>query len=129
VAAIDDERGVIGARAHQIVFGATAGTPTWGDQFLTEDEYVTYLTWPSDEEVLEVLARHDIGWVVLHNDHRFERGYNDVWLLPFHGRPSRQIEALAASPNFCLSFEANLYRLYKVGACEPGATPVGDAAG
>jgi hypothetical protein len=129
VASIDDDRGVIGARAHQIVFGATAGTPTWGDQFLTEDEYVTYLTWPSDEEVLEVLARHDIGWVVLHNDHRFERAYNDVWLLPFHGRRSRHIEALAASPNFCLSFEENLYRLYKVGACEPGAAPVGDAAG
>jgi hypothetical protein len=123
VASIDDDRGVIGARAHQIVFGIRAGNPTWGDQFLTEDEYVTYLTWPSDAAVLEVLDRHDIGWVVVHNNHLFERAYNDVWLEPFHGAPSRHVDAVAASPNFCPWFEESLYRLYKVGPCGTAAAP------
>jgi hypothetical protein len=129
VASIDDDRGVIGARAHQLVFGVTADIPTWGDQFLSEDEYVTYLTWPSDEEVLDLLARYDIGWIVIHNNHLVETKYNDVWLQPFHGRTARHIEAVAASPNFCPWFEENLYRLYKVGPCEPAAAPSDDVAG
>jgi len=129
VASIDDDRGVVGARAHQLVFGVRAGTPTWGDQYMTEGEYVTYLTWPSDEEVLALLARHDIGWVVVHNNHLLERDYNDVWLQSYHGQRSRHIDALAASPNFCPWFEENLYRLYKVGPCQPAAAPLAGAAG
>jgi hypothetical protein len=125
VASIDDDRGVIGARAHQLVFGVTTDIPTWGDQYLTEDEYVTYLTWPSDEEVLDLLARHDIGWVVIHNNHLLETKYNDVWLQPFHGRNAHYLEAVAASSNFCPWFEENLYRLYKVGPCEPATDPAG----
>ncbi len=63
-AEIDDGKGVIGARSHALV-NVTADIPTWGGQFLTEDEYVTYLSWPSDEEVVEALDRHDVGWALV----------------------------------------------------------------
>jgi 4-amino-4-deoxy-L-arabinose transferase-like glycosyltransferase len=65
--AIDDDRGVIGARSHMLVH-VTTRIPTWGGQFLTEDEYATFLTWPSDRAVIDVMQRHDIGWVLIQPD-------------------------------------------------------------
>jgi hypothetical protein len=119
VGSIDDDRGVIGARAHQIVYGVRAGTPTWGDQYLTEEEYVTYLSWPSDEVVIDLLERHDIGWVVIHANRLLETTYNDVWLHPFHGVSARHVEAVAASPRFCRWYEGGSYLLFKLGPCPP----------
>jgi hypothetical protein len=121
VASIDDDRGVIGARAHQSMFGIAADNPTWGDQFLTEEEFVTYLTWPSDEQVIDLMIRHDIGWVVIHANRLYETVYNDVWLVPFHGRPARHVEALALSPRFCRWFEEGGFVLYRLGPCTPGS--------
>lgn len=129
VASIDDDRGVIGARSHQVFFGVTTDTPTWGDQYLTEEEYVTYLTWPSDDEVIDLLDRHDIGWVVIHANRLLETEYNDVWLIPFHGRRSRHVEAVATSPNFCRWSEGGGYVLFKVGACAPAHPPASDSPG
>jgi hypothetical protein len=118
---------VIGARAHQSVFGITVDTPTWGDQFLTEDEYVTYLTWPSDEAVADLMERHDIGWAVVHPHLVYETPYNDVWLVPFHGRSARHVDALAASPRFCEWFREAGYVLYKLGPCPGGGEVDGPA--
>jgi hypothetical protein len=120
---------VIGARAHQVFFGVTTDTPTWGDQYLTEEEYVTYLTWPSDEAVIDLLNRHDIGWVVIHANRLLETEYNDVWLIPFHGRRSRHVEAVATSPNFCRWSEGGGYVLFKLGACAPADAAAGDSPG
>ena len=47
VRAIDDGKGVIGARSGWLHFVSPEVKP-YGGQFLSEDEYVTYLTWPSD---------------------------------------------------------------------------------
>ena len=122
VASIDDDRGVIGARAHQSVFGISAENPTWGDQYLTEGEYVTYLTWPSDEAIIDLLESHDIGWVLIHGNRLYEQQYNDVWLVPFHGRPARHIEAVASSPRFCPWFQERGFALFKLGPCPEGRT-------
>jgi hypothetical protein len=116
VAAIDDDKGVIGARSHSLLY-VTADVPTWGGQFLTEDEYVRYLTWPSDEQVIDVLERHDIGWVLIHAARALELSYHDTWLVPHHGRHARQVDAIAASPNFCPKLEAGGFVLYKLGPC------------
>lgn len=116
-AAIDDGKGVIGARSHALLF-VTADIPTWGGQFLTEDEYVTYLTWPSDEQVIDVLERHDIGWVLIHADRALELGYHDTWLGPHHGQRARQVDAVAASPRFCRVMAVGGFILYKLGACD-----------
>jgi hypothetical protein len=116
-AAIDDGKGLIGARSHALLF-VTADIPTWGGQFLSEDEYVTYLTWPSDDQVIDVLERHDIGWVLIHADRNLELGYHDTWLVPHHGENARQVDAVAASPRFCRVMSVGGFILYKLGACE-----------
>lgn len=126
-ALIDDDRGVIGARSHALLNVSTRN-PTWGGQFLTEDEYVTYLTWPSDEEVLEVLDRHDIGWVLIHANLDLELGYHDTWLLPHHGRPARHVARVAESPSFCRVAAIDGYQLYRVGGCT-GDAGAGDGGG
>lgn len=117
---VDDGKGVIGARAHQFFYSVTVDVPTWGDQFLTEDEYVTYLTWPSTREVLEVLDAHDIGWVYIAPRRFLETQYNDTWLLPHHDRPARHIAEIAYNPNFCRWLEVGNYVLFRVGACPDG---------
>lgn len=117
---IDDGKGVIGARAHQFFYSVTVDVPTWGDQFLTEDEYVTYLTWPSTREVLEVLERHDIGWVFIAPRRFLETQYNDTWLLPHHDRPARHIAEIAHNPSFCRWLEVGNYVLFRVGPCPDG---------
>jgi hypothetical protein len=98
----------------------TADIPTWGGQFLSEDEYVTYLTWPSDEEVIDVLERHDIGWVLIHGARNLELAYHDTWLVPHHGQNARQVDAVADSPSFCRVMTVGGFILYRLGACSEG---------
>jgi hypothetical protein len=119
-AAIDDDRGVIGARSHNLL-NVTDRTPTWGGQFLTEDEFVTYLTWPSDEAVIEVMERHDIGWVLIQPMLSLETSYHDTWLIPHHGRRARHVEQVAASPAFCRVADVGGYLLYRLGECRGGS--------
>jgi hypothetical protein len=118
VAAVDDDRGVIGARSHVLVNVSTR-VPTWGGQFLTEDEYATFLTWPSDAAVIDVMQRHDIGWVLVGPNNQLETDYHDVWLLPHHGLPARQPDAVAVSPAFCLTKDVGGFKLYRLGGCAP----------
>jgi hypothetical protein len=124
-AMIDDGRGVIGARSHALL-NVTTDIPTWGGQFLTEDEYATFLTWPSDDAVIEMMQRHDIGWVLIQPNPQLETNYHDTWLIPNHGLPARQPTAVAASPAFCLTADVGGFKLYRLGGC---GTPGGAASG
>lgn len=112
-AVVDDGRGVIGSRALGLV-AADLDTPTFGGQFLSEEEYFTYLTWPSDEAVLEVLDRHDIGWVMVRRSPPLEISYHNTWLIPHYGREARHPKMVAASPNFCKAFSGDSILIYKV---------------
>jgi hypothetical protein len=123
VDSIDDDRGVIGARAHQILFTASTDVPAWGDQFLTEEEYATFLTWPSDGAVVRMMKRHDIGWVLLHPLRDLEIRYNNTWLIPHYHLVARHVGAVITSPNFCLWYEVAAYTLYKLGPCPPDREP------
>jgi 4-amino-4-deoxy-L-arabinose transferase-like glycosyltransferase len=114
--AVTDDKGLIGARSHSLL-NVTADIPTWGGQFLTEDEYVTYLTWPSDDAVIEVLNRHDIGWVLIYPDRRLETDYHNTWLIPSHGASTRHVERVAASPAFCRTADIGGFELYRLGGC------------
>lgn len=116
-ASVDDDRGVLGVRAQQGLMTKRIDIDTWGSQFLSEDELVTYLTWPSDEAVIDLMERHGMGWILLFPDLGYEHSYNDVWLVPNHGQPARQATALAESPNFCLRFDEG-WKLYQLGGCE-----------
>jgi hypothetical protein len=110
---------VVGARVGRLLY-VDRGTPVWGTLFLTEDEFATYLTWPSDDEVIEVLERRDIGWALVTTDTVREVAYHDTWLVPARGAPSRHVEALAASPAFCAVDRNEGYVLYRLGPCRPG---------
>jgi hypothetical protein len=116
---ITDGKGVIGARSHSLL-NVTADIPTWGGQFLTEDEYVTYLTWPSDDAVIDMMERHDIGWVLIHPNRMLETDYHNTWLVPGHGAVARQPERVAASPAFCRAAAVGGFELYRLGGC-PGS--------
>ena len=110
---IDDGKGVIGSRSH-ILVNYTADLATYGGQFLTEDEYVTFLTWPSDAEVIDMMHQHDIGWVLVNANLLLEVDYHNTWLVPNHGREARHVLALAGSPWFCRVASKQGYVLYQL---------------
>lgn len=113
---IDDGRGIIGVRSHMLS-SADIDLPTYGGHLLSEEDYVTYLTWPSDAEVVEMLERNDIGWVMTTKNRERDHDYQDAWLVPNYGLRARQLDMLPESPNFCrINFEARI-TLYKLGAC------------
>ncbi len=116
-ARIDDGKGVIGARSTYLLFASTH-VRTFGGQFLSERDYVTYLTWPSDQAVIGVLRKNDIGWVVVNPKRRLETTYHDTWLVPTYGKRARHLEALRFSPSFCPVFEEAGYILYRLGPCK-----------
>jgi hypothetical protein len=110
---IDDGKGVIGSRSH-ILVNYTADLPTYGGQFLSEDEYVTFLTWPSDAEVIAMMRQHDIGWVLVNANLLLEIDYHNTWLEPNHGKEARHVLALAGSPWFCRVASKRGYVLYQL---------------
>ena len=118
--AIPPGDGVIGTRSLYLNF-VTTDVRIYGGQFLTEREYVTFLTWPSDEAVIEVMRKHDVEWVfVPDRPWRWVLRYNDLWLLPAHGKSARYHQQIRLSPSFCRarSFRKGtaLYRLDPRGA-------------
>jgi hypothetical protein len=116
---IDDDKGVIGVRAH-VLNSADPDLPTYGAQFLSEEEFVTYLTWPSDAEVVEIMERHDIGWVMTTKQRRLDYSYYNAWLVPTYGVRARHLDMLKESPDFCrVQFEGRV-TLYKLGDCPDG---------
>jgi hypothetical protein len=110
---VNDGKGVIGSRSHVLV-NVTSEIPTYGGQFLTEDEYATFLTWPSDDEVIDVLDRHDIGWVLVNPNRLIEVDYHNTWLVPNHHRSARHVWMVAESPNFCKVASPQGLTLYKL---------------
>jgi hypothetical protein len=116
---ITDDRGVIGVRVSRLKW-VGSDAPIWSSQFLTEDEYVTFLTWPSDEAVLEVLDRHDIGWVLVSPDQSLELRYDQAWLGPTYHEDVRHVDAVAGSPCFRLVNPSDRYRLYERRPCPAG---------
>lgn len=111
---IDDGKGVLGGRAFRLL-AIDTDIRTYGGQFLSEEEFVTFLTWPSDEAVIEVMERHDIGWVMSRG--RVDVDYHNTWLLPNYGVPVRVNDRLPESPSFCRVFGQRTVILYKLGAC------------
>lgn len=106
--------GVIGTRSFHLNDTSTSPS-TYGQQFLSESEYRTFLTWPSDAEVIELMRRHDARWVfVPDRRRRWVVRYNDVWLGSVYGEEARYHREVARSPSFCLAKRAHgavLYRL------------------
>jgi hypothetical protein len=118
--------GVIGTRSVYLDFVAT-DVRVYGGQFLSEEDYVTFLTWPSDEAVVDVMRRHDVEWIfVPEAPWKWVRNYNDIWLVPAYGKSARYHEEVERSPLFCRAVRlegATLWRLDPQGASIPGGEP------
>jgi hypothetical protein len=115
---IDDGKAVIGARVGQLMF-VTDRIQTYGGQFLSEEEYVTYLTWPSDDDVLEMMRARGIGWLLITPTRRLEGRYHNTWLVPTYGKRARHFRRVKVSPIFCKVTELQGYELYKLGSGDP----------
>jgi hypothetical protein len=116
---IDDDRRVLGIRSHQLA-RVDPTIPTLFGRKMAEEDFVTFVTWPSDEEVAELMDRLDVGWVYVLPDPRFEVRYHQTWLEPVYGETVNHPLELAASEDFCLVTDINGYRLYRYGDCQPG---------
>ena len=115
--------GVIGTRSVYLNLVAT-DVRVFGGQFLTEEEYVTFLTWPSEEEVISVLRRHDVEWVVVPSrPWKWVVRYNDLWLLPNHGESARYHKEIRRSPSFCRVSRVKGAALYKLDPAGAAAVP------
>lgn len=126
VAAIPTGEGVIGTRASYLDFGAT-DVRAYGEQFLTEAEYVTFLTWPSDQAVINIMKAHDISWVYVPlPDRRWVYRYNKIWIRPNYHVPVAYPRRVVESNRFCLAQKtqvAILYRLLPAGQVLPRPHP------
>jgi hypothetical protein len=115
--------GVIGTGSFHLVETST-NPSTYGGQFLTESEYRTFLTWPSEAEVIDLMRRHDAEWILVpQRPARRVARYNDIWLGRAYGEEARYHREVAKSPSFCLEKRiggAALYRLDPRGPRPPG---------
>jgi hypothetical protein len=113
-ALIPPDQSVIGTRSNYLNFTST-DVRAYGEQFLSEKEYVTFLTWPSDEAVLNVMRRHDARWVfVPRRPTRWVSRYHNVWLRPAYGKVARYPAMVATSPDFCQVKRVGGVRLYRL---------------
>lgn len=121
---IDDDRGVFGVRATQLFF-VDNDNATYNSLNATEADFVTYLTWPSDGQVVRMLRRLGVGWVYVQPERWKEVGYHETWLRRRYGKQVRHLPSLEASPRFCEVFAEDGYKLYRVGGCWPAAVTRG----
>jgi hypothetical protein len=113
---------VIGTRSNYLNFTST-DVRAYGEQFLSEKEYVTFLTWPSDEAVLDVMRRHDARWVfVPRRPTYWVSEYHNVWLRPAYGKVARYPAMVATSSAFCRVRSIGGVRLYRLNLGGPPLT-------
>jgi hypothetical protein len=105
---------IIGTRSIYLNF-TTTDPRAYGEQFLTEEEYVAFLTWPSDEAVIAIMRQHDIGWVFVPRRAEYWVGaYHNIWLRPAHGKVARYHLEVGISPSFCLVKRIRGVQLYRL---------------
>jgi hypothetical protein len=99
---IGSGEGVLGTRSFYL--NQTSTNPSaYGGQFLSELEYRTLLTWPSDAAVIDVMRRHDAEWVLVPQGRAvWVARYNNIWLGRAYGEHARYPREVARSPSFCL---------------------------
>ena len=107
---------VFGVRAPKLI-GYNADLDPWGLSFVTEEEFATYLKWPSSGRVMEMLQKRGIEYVAVTDRDANEVDYHAVWLgsEPRHRR--RLIDSLR---RFCPVWHEFPLALYRVGGCQPG---------
>jgi hypothetical protein len=113
--------GVVGTRSFYL--NNTSTNPSaYGGQFLSESEYRTLLTWPSEAEVIRVMRRHDAEWLFVPKwKARWISEYNNIWLRAAGGGEARYHREVLTSPSFCLEKRLDGALLYRL---DPGGPRV-----
>ena len=110
---IDDDRAVLGSRAVRIMSYLQRNevvTP----YYVSEEDFVTYLTWPSDGEVDSMLDKNNVGWVLIRKPaERLERDYH-VWLETAVGQLPRHYLQLETSSLVSAVHDGRYFTLYRV---------------
>lgn len=118
-AAVDNDKAVVGVRPYQLLYTDHTIEAING-RLMAEDDWITFLTWPSDEEVAEVLERYNIGWVYIMPDYRFEVEYHQTWTERLYDLPVRHVFEVLNSDDFCLATEEFGNMVFRYGECQPG---------
>lgn len=127
---IEDGKAVIASRRSTVLTLEAPDVLVYYADMLTENEFVSYLTWDRSE-VQKLLRNRDIGWALVRKPARAEVGYNATWLEPAYGTTPTYVKALRHDPLSCLVYQGDNYDLYrlaptlqKIPTCEPsGSTP------
>ena len=110
---IDDDRAVLGSRAVGIMSYLQRNdvvTP----YYASEEDFVTYLTWPSDGEVDAMMAKNSVGWVLIRKPSELlERDYH-VWLETAAGQLPRHYLQLETSSLVSEVHNGRYFTLYRV---------------
>jgi hypothetical protein len=111
---IDDRKGIIGARP-TILIATSPENPIYSHDFVSEEDFITFLKWTSDEEVEKIFKKFNIGWVLLNKPvEKFEKNFHGVWLKKVYGvEPKHYIEVQNSGLTLKM-FEGDNFVLYKV---------------
>ncbi|MCJ7509563.1 MAG: hypothetical protein MUP14_01560 [Dehalococcoidia bacterium] len=117
---IDDDKAVIGSRPYWLIYHTHENELLTTD-FLSEEDFVTYLSWPSDEAVAEMFERNNVGWIlILQPAEHWERDYH-VWLTKAAGQLPQHYVKVKDSALVEGVYTGYSYSLYRV-------VPAGEAA-
>jgi len=117
---IDNDKAVIGSRPYWLIYHNHENDLLTPD-FLSEEDFVTYLSWPSDEAVAEMFERNNVGWIlILQPAERWERDYH-VWLTKASGQLPQHYVKVKDSGLVEEVYTGYSYSLYRV-------VPTGEAA-
>lgn len=111
---INDQKGIIGSRPSELAI-VCPDNSIYSHDYVSEEEFVLFLQWPSDPEVDRLFKKYDIGWIILNKPvEKYERDYHGAWLKKvYHVEPDHYIK-LQKSEVATKVFKGNYYILYKI---------------
>jgi hypothetical protein len=116
---IEDDRAVIAPRRSTVLMLEAPDVFVYYADVLTEEEFVSYLTWQRDK-IEQTLLRRNIGWALVRKPAQREVLYNATWLEPAYGVKPTYAEEIKKDPMSCLAYDGAKFRLYRL-------RPAGDA--
>jgi hypothetical protein len=109
---VDDDRALLARTSY--LQSLLPDNQVYTHLFFSEREYLDYVLWEDEEEVRQLFADRDIGWVVFQkNIWRWERDFN-WWTFAATGSPPRHYVCLPQSAGFTEVYDGQFFVLYKV---------------
>ena len=81
---------MLGTRSHELLWTRPDIHALFARN-MSEKDFLTYLTWPSDEQVYDLMDRLGVKYVLLGPD-RSEKTYYNIWVKPTYHREIRHPE-------------------------------------